>query len=191
MLSSVELLAIVGSYILGCFTTGYYLVRLHTGQDIRGLGSGSVGGRNVGRVLGWGGFAVTVGGDFAKGALAVGGTHALGFGEGTVLLVLLAVVVGHVWPVQLGLRGGKGIATTLGALVVYDLFVLISILVLLLCIYAARKNFVTSGLIAITIAPAAPLILGQSLIKVAGLFALTVIILVAHRKNIRDAIAAH
>jgi glycerol-3-phosphate acyltransferase PlsY len=190
MLSSVEFLAIIASYILGCFTTGYYLVRLHTGRDIRGLGSGSVGGRNVGRVLGWGGFAVTVGGDFAKGVLAVGGAHALGFGEGTVLLVLLAVVIGHVWPVQLGFRGGKGIATTLGALGVYDLFVFISILVLLPCIYAVRRNFVTSGLMAITIAPGASLILGQSLITATGLFALTVIILVAHRKNIY-AIVAH
>src|SRR2546428_443464 len=61
----------LGAYVLGCFTTGYYLVRLRTGQDIREQGSGSVGAKNVGRLLGWTGFALTLLGDFGKGAFAV------------------------------------------------------------------------------------------------------------------------
>src|SRR5439155_1447622 len=60
-----------GAYLLGCFTTGYYYVRFRTEQDIRDLGSGSVGARNVGRVLGWRAFCVTLLGDFAKGACAI------------------------------------------------------------------------------------------------------------------------
>src|SRR5713226_9737666 len=58
-------------YILGCCATGYYLVRMRTGQDIRLLGSGSVGAKNAGRMLGWWGFLVTVLGDISKGAIAV------------------------------------------------------------------------------------------------------------------------
>ena len=61
----------LAAYGLGCLTTGYYLVRLRTGQDIRGLGSGSVGARNVGRILGKSGFFITLAGDSGKGALAV------------------------------------------------------------------------------------------------------------------------
>ena len=58
----------LAAYLLGCFTPGYYLVRLRLGQDLRDLGSGSVGARNVGRLLGWRGFLLTVLGDFGKGA---------------------------------------------------------------------------------------------------------------------------
>ena len=60
-----------GAYFIGCFTTGYYLVRLRTGKDIREMGSGSAGARNVGRFLGKSGFFLTMLGDFIKGALAV------------------------------------------------------------------------------------------------------------------------
>src|ERR1700691_1629571 len=62
---------VCGAYLIGCFTTGYYLVRWRTGGDIREMGSGSAGARNVGRVLGKLGFFVTVTGDFLKGILAV------------------------------------------------------------------------------------------------------------------------
>ena len=60
-----------GSYVLGCYSTGYYLVRKRTGQDIRELGSGSTGARNAGRALGRSGFLLTMAGDLAKGGLAV------------------------------------------------------------------------------------------------------------------------
>src|SRR5579872_1257598 len=58
-------------YLLGCLTVGYYLVRWQTGRDIRQAGSGSVGAKNVGRILGVGGYLITFLADFAKGALAV------------------------------------------------------------------------------------------------------------------------
>jgi len=108
----------LGAYSLGCLTTGYYLVRTRTGQDLRALGSGSVGARNVGRLLGWRGFVLTVLGDFCKGALAVWAARHFTTDDRLVLLAMLAVVAGHVWPAQLHFQGGKGMATTLGALLV-------------------------------------------------------------------------
>jgi acyl phosphate:glycerol-3-phosphate acyltransferase len=71
MFTGIELSMILCSYLLGCCTAGYYWMRLRTGQDIRRLGSGNVGARNVGRSLGTSGFAVTFFFDFLKGALAV------------------------------------------------------------------------------------------------------------------------
>src|ERR1041385_8199295 len=97
----------VGAYLLGCFATGYYLVRLRTGQDIRELGSGSVGAKNVGRLLGRPGFVVALLGDLAKGAFAVWAAQHFTKDDWAVQLSLLAVVAGHVWPAQLRFRGGK------------------------------------------------------------------------------------
>src|SRR5215212_2060468 len=104
----------LGAYLLGCFTTGYYLLKMRSGQDIRALGSGSVGARNVGRVLGSTGFIVTLLGDFAKGAFAVWAATHFTKDDRLIALSMLAVVVGHVWPAQLRFRGGKGVATSLG-----------------------------------------------------------------------------
>src|SRR5262249_38527769 len=106
----------VGVYVLGCLTTGYYSVRLRTDQDIRDIGSGSVGARNVGRVLGWPAFWVTLLGDFAKGVAAVWVAQHFTTDYRLVALALIAVVVGHVWPAQLRFHGGNGIPPSLGGL---------------------------------------------------------------------------
>ena len=90
-----DLVAIVVAYLLGCIATAYYIVRLRTGQDIRQLGSGNVGGRNAGRVLGLAGFAIVAVVDALKGLLAVLFARYLGVGEWTMALVMLAVLMLH------------------------------------------------------------------------------------------------
>ena len=135
----------LAAYLLGCFTTGYYLVRLRMGQDIRDLGSGSVGARNVGRLLGWQGFLLTVLGDFGKGALAVWATRHFTTDDRLVLVALVAVVVGHVWPVQLLFRGGKGMATSLGALLIYDYELALVFALLFAAAFAALRKTVSAG----------------------------------------------
>jgi glycerol-3-phosphate acyltransferase PlsY len=180
-----EIIAILAAYALGCFTTGYYLVRLRTGQDIRNLGSGNVGARNAGRAMGPLGFAVTLVVDCAKGMLAVGAARYAGLEPWSMLLVMLAVAIGHIWPAQLRFRGGKGIATSLGTLLIYDYRIALLILGLSLCLFALLRRFTMSGLIAIAISPLAIIALGQSAAPVIGLCALAVLILIAHRENIR------
>lgn len=183
------MIAILLSYALGCLTIGYYLVRLQTGADVRHLGSGNVGARNVGRVLGPTGFFITVLGDFAKGMLAVWGARYAGFDPGVVLLALLAVVVGHIWPAQLGFRGGKGMATAAGALLAYDLASMLLIAGLFLCAVVLLRRITPSGLVAAALAALAPLALGRPGSVVAGYCALSLLILFAHRTNIRAALA--
>src|ERR1041385_8259254 len=101
------------SYLLGCFAAGYYLVRMRLGEDIRELGSGSVGARNVGRVLGKTGFLLTVLSDFGKGAFAVWAARHFftPSDERLVALAMISVIAGHIWPMQLRFRGGTRTAT--------------------------------------------------------------------------------
>src|SRR5262245_25796362 len=108
------------SYALGCFSTGYYLVRWRTGTDIRTLGTGSAGARNAGRVLGRAGFILVFAGDALKGALAVWLAKQAGLPPWGVAAALVAVVLGHLFPLQLGGRGGKGAATAFGGVCVLN-----------------------------------------------------------------------
>jgi len=109
----------LGAYFLGCLATGYYLVRWRTGQDLRELGSGTLGATNTGRILGPAGFLATAMGDVAKGVLAVWVARHFTKNDYLAALAMLAVVAGHVWPAQLRFRGGKGIATSGGVVLAW------------------------------------------------------------------------
>jgi glycerol-3-phosphate acyltransferase PlsY len=174
----------LAAYLLGCFTTGYYLVRLRLGQDLRDLGSGSVGARNVGRLLGWQGFLLTVLGDFGKGALAVWAARHFTTDDRLVLLAMLAVVAGHVWPVQLHFRGGKGIATSLGALLIYSHDLALVFVLLFVTTFAALRKTVLPGLFALVCLPLMSWYLAHSPAEVFGTSVLAGLVLVAHRKNL-------
>jgi len=174
----------VAAYALGCFTAGYYLVRWRTGQDIRALGSGGVGARNVGRLLGWRGFVATVLGDLGKGALAVWAARQFTTDERLVALALPAVVAGHLWPVQLRFRGGKGMAAALGALLVYDYRLTVPFGLLFAGAFAVWRKTVVPGLFALACLPLASWWLGHGAAEVAGCLMLTGLVLFAHWKNL-------
>ncbi|HXM10768.1 MAG TPA: glycerol-3-phosphate 1-O-acyltransferase PlsY [Terriglobales bacterium] len=107
------------SYMLGSIPSGYLLVRIFTGQDVRASGSGNIGSTNVARkslVLG----IATLVFDVSKGLAAVLLTRALFSGPHQRLILTSAAffaVFGHLFPVWLGFHGGKGVATSLGAFV--------------------------------------------------------------------------
>jgi glycerol-3-phosphate acyltransferase PlsY len=183
-----ETLVILAGYALGCFTSGYYLVRWRTGEDIRSLGSGSVGATNVSRVLGLPGFCLTVSCDFAKGMLAMWLAEYFRINPTATMLTMLAVTTGHVWPAQLWFRGGKGVATSLGALLMFGYFIALTFAGLFLALYGVVRNFVLAGLLAFAITPLALFLLDFPLTSVFGLSALALVVLVAHRKNIPDEI---
>jgi glycerol-3-phosphate acyltransferase PlsY len=181
----------LGAYLLGCCTTGYYLVRWRTGQDIRELGSGSVGARNVSRVLGLPGFVLTVLGDFSKGVLAVAAAQHFTVDQKLVALAMLAVVAGHIWPAQLWLRGGKGMATSLGALCMYDFHLAVAFALLFGIGLGLVRKTIVPGLLALACLPFVSAYLAynpaghayQSL-EVLAVSILASIVLIAHRKNV-------
>lgn len=184
-----EFALIVASYALGCFASGYYWVRWRTGQDIRQLGSGTVGARNVGRVLGPWGFVITLLLDATKGAAAVGlGTY-FGARPDALVAVVLAVVVGHNWPVQLGFRGGKGVAASLGAILAYDPLIALLLVMVFLPVLAVVRAFTLSGLLAFALAPLLVHYCGLGNVETAAVSFLAILVVISHHKNIREEIA--
>jgi len=181
-----ETLMILAGYVLGCFTSGYYLVRWRTGEDVRLTGSGSVGATNVGRLLGRPGFMLTVLLDFSKGVLAVWLADYFRLKPEPMMMTMLAVAAGHIWPMQLWFRGGKGVATSLGAILVFDYVIALVYAGLFLALFGLMRNFVLAGLLAFAITPLALFLAGFPLTSVFGLSALAVLILIAHRKNVRE-----
>lgn len=183
-----EIAAVIVAYFIGCFSTGYYLVRFRTGKDIRKLGSDSVGASNVRRILGWRGFIITFAGDAVKGMIATGGALYFNVNQLGIVLVLIAVIAGHIWPVQLGFRGGKGIATVIGAILILDYLLILILLAFTVIVWVVSRRFTFSGLVAIILSPVLALILGRPLTEIIGIAVVAIIILMAHRNNIREII---
>jgi glycerol-3-phosphate acyltransferase PlsY len=177
------------AYAIGCACAGYYLVRLVAGEDVRAGGTGVTGATNVGRRLGPLGFAVTFVLDCAKGMAVAWGTVHYGLDEVAASAAIIAVVIGHIWPLQLGFRGGKGIATSLGAFAVYDARLVVVIASLFVVSFILSRSFVTGGLLAYLLAPLPSIALGVPTAALLTLTAVAGVILIAHRENIRTALA--
>jgi glycerol-3-phosphate acyltransferase PlsY len=111
---AITLAAALGGYLLGSLPFGLILARLAGAGDIRRIGSGNIGATNVLRSGRKGAAALTLLLDAAKGWLAVWLALRLG-GEAAAIAAALGAVLGHVFPPWLGFRGGKGVATLLGA----------------------------------------------------------------------------
>jgi glycerol-3-phosphate acyltransferase PlsY len=182
----IALLVLLAAYALGCVSTGYYLVRWRTGQDVRATGTGVTGATNVSRALGKTGFALTLLLDAGKGMLASGLASWAQFDLWLRWLVVLAVVAGNIWPAQLGFRGGKGIATLLGALLVLDWRILLIVAALAPLTLLVFRRFVIAGLCALVFTPPVLIWLQAPVAHAAGMSGLVLIILWAHRQNLRD-----
>ena len=179
------LVLLVAGYLLGGFSAGFWLVRWRTGGDVRSQGSGSTGATNVGRVLGSGGFAAALLLDAAKGALVAGCARWLDVSAAWAFGVGLAVIVGHVWPIQLGFRGGKGVAPMLGAWLVLAPLALAPCLLAAVVALAGLRRWVIAGLCGLAVLPVSTWwVTGDTM---AGIFggAVLAILLHTHRAHLR------
>ncbi len=145
--------ALVLAYALGSVNTGYYLVRGRTGLDLRSEGSGTAGATNTGRLLGRQGFVVALVGDLLKGVLAVAVARAVGATDAVTAAAAVGVVAGHIYPVQLSFRGGKGLATAFGAGVTLSPMAGLVAAVVALTVLATSRRRVLSALSGVVAAP--------------------------------------
>ena len=106
--------SLILGYLLGSIPSGWLAGRWLKGIDLREIGSGSTGATNVLRQVGKGPALIVFLIDVGKGAAAVLIARALGLGDWIQVLAGLTALAGHIWPVWLGFKGGKAVATGLG-----------------------------------------------------------------------------
>jgi len=184
-----------GSYLLGSIPFGYLLVRIFHGEDVRRSGSGNIGATNVSRkspALG----ALTLVLDAMKGGVSVLAAHRLAAGMGDVrtLMAMAAffAVLGHIAPVWLKFRGGKGVATGLGSFFVFTPKAVLVALGIFIVVAAIFRYVSLGSIVAVA---AYPLLVfrgelengdGAALIFIS---ATSLLIIARHHENIRRLLA--
>ena len=132
-------IVIVAGYLLGCISTGLIAGKAFAKLDIRTKGSGNAGATNMLRTLGWVPGLVTVAGDVAK-ALVACWIGSLLLGRTGTYLAGVACVTGHNWPVFYGFKGGKGVASSFGVLIMTSPITALAVLVFWVVIVALTKT---------------------------------------------------
>ncbi|MDD5559677.1 glycerol-3-phosphate 1-O-acyltransferase PlsY [Candidatus Methylomirabilis sp.] len=151
---SVHLWLVPLGYLAGSIPFGLLIAKASKGVDVRKAGSGNIGATNVLRVVGSGAGALTLALDALKGWAPVALSKLLGAPELLIATVGLAAFLGHLYPLFLGFRGGKGVATALGVLLA--LFAKIALLIVGVWFLIAAL-FRYSSLAALTASIACPL----------------------------------
>jgi len=143
------LLAVVLAYLIGAIPFGYVLVRLKTGEDVRSKGSGNIGATNVLRTTGRAAAVATLVLDIGKGILAVWLAGKLtDHSPAAMSLAALAVMAGHAYPVFLKFRGGKAVASFIGAFLILTPVPLLAALLLFVVVVAATRHISLGSIVA-------------------------------------------
>jgi acyl phosphate:glycerol-3-phosphate acyltransferase len=189
------LLVIIIAYLLGSIPFGYLIVRRKVGADIRETGSGGTGATNVSRRAGKAAGVFTLVLDALKGAVAVEWARVLAgpslTAEWIVAAAAIAVIVGHIFPVWLGFRGGKGVATGVGVFLVLAPVALLCAGVLFVAILVFTRYVSLGSIVAAATIPLFIWLQSVFVVPVADLRPLLIaaivdalLIIFAHRGNI-------
>lgn len=187
------------AFLIGGIPFGYLMGRLVLKDDIRRHGSGNIGATNVGRVLGWkwGGLVLLL--DALKGLLPTIGTWLMStnrvsdeWAGHAIVAAGLSAIVGHMYPVYLKLRGGKGVATALGVVIILAPAAMgIALVIFLVTLITDRRMALASMLAAIAFGVAYLTLEGKTAwtpaaaSRTAFAVAIPVLIIWRHRTNIQ------
>jgi acyl phosphate:glycerol-3-phosphate acyltransferase len=177
-------LCALGGYLAGSVPFALIASRIFALPDPRTYGSRNIGATNVLRSGSRAAALVTLIGDAGKGWVAVLAARLLALPVELVALVGFAAFIGHVFPVWLRFRGGKGVATAAGVLIAFDWRLGLGVIVLWLAVAAATRYSSLAALVAAVAAPlAAWWLLGAGPVLVA-VAAMSVVLVARHRANI-------
>ncbi len=179
---------IVIGYMLGTIPSGYLVAKLH-GVNIQQVGSGNIGATNVLRALGVVPAVIVVVLDPLKGAVATALPLLLGVGPWGAALAGLAVVLGNNFNVLLGFRGGKGIATSIGVMLVLEPLVALFCIVLGVFTILVSRYVSLGSLVGMVALPLFLIARGSHPAYLLLGFALTALAVVRHLANVRRLMA--
>jgi acyl phosphate:glycerol-3-phosphate acyltransferase len=196
---------VILSYLVGSIPTGILITKAVKGIDIRNYGSGNAGGTNVMRVLGWKHGLLVILLDALKGVIAVVIIARLHYGnipfenitpfdDFTLVQIIagIAAVVGHIWTVFASFRGGKGIATALGMLLILvtvDMLIAVGVFILVVTI----SRYVSLGSLLGAISVPLTLIIRENFfnVNIQGyrtilpfVILVSLLVIFTHRKNV-------
>ena len=183
MLHGGALWSIAVAYLLGSIPFGLLLTRLAGMGDIRRIGSGNIGATNVLRTGSTKLAALTLLLDAGKGAAAV--LLARSFGPDSAALAALAVVIGHMFPLWLGFKGGKGVAPAGGALLAYVPLVGVAAGATWLAVVLATRYSSLAAIVATLLAPLYAWLVTRDAGATATVLAIALLVLWRHRANMQ------
>jgi glycerol-3-phosphate acyltransferase PlsY len=177
-------LGLLAAYLIGAIPIGFLVARAAAGTDIRRSGSGTIGATNVLRTLGKGPAILTLLGDILKGYVALSAAGSIGTEPWAAAGGAVAAVAGNCWPVFLGFRGGKGVATGLGAFLALIPWAVGPAAVLWLAVTAASRYVSLGSVVACLSLPLSAALLGYPRHAVIAAAMTALIIVWRHRENL-------
>jgi acyl phosphate:glycerol-3-phosphate acyltransferase len=181
---ALTVLGILAAYLIGAIPIGFLVARAAGSADIRRAGSGSIGATNVLRTLGVLPAVLTLVGDVVKGYLAVTAARAIGTEAWAAAAGAVAAVTGNCWPVFLAFRGGKGVATGLGAFLALIPWAIAPAAALWIVVTAISRYVSLASIVACVSLPVSAALLGYPRHAVIAAVVTAAIIIWRHRKNI-------
>lgn len=178
------ILAAIAGYLLGSLNSSLIVGKFY-GVDVRQHGSGNAGTTNTLRTLGKKAALFVLLGDVLKGILAYLAGYVLTGNQLGGMLAGTAAVIGHVWPVFFGFKGGKGVLTSLAVLLLIDWPIALSLLGVFIVILATTRYVSLGSIIAAFLFPAAAIVFGRSTETVIFSAIIAILIILKHHTNIK------
>jgi glycerol-3-phosphate acyltransferase PlsY len=181
---ALTVLGFLAAYLIGAIPVGFLVARATGVADIRRAGSGTIGATNVLRTLGIGPAVLTLVGDVVKGYLAVTAARAIGTEVCAAAAGAVAAIAGNCWPVFLAFRGGKGVATGLGAFLALIPWAVAPAAGLWILVTALSRYVSLASIVACASLPLGAALLGYPRYAVIAAAVTAAIIVWRHRENI-------
>lgn len=179
---------IVLGYFIGNILFGLIIAKFLYNQDIQRGGSGNPGARNAGRLFGKKAFVLTFLGDAGKAGLLITFIKQLDVTVTVQLLVWLAVIVGHVYPLTLRFKGGKGMSAFIGGILAFNVLLFSLFAVVILILFLLIRSTILAGMTAVALLPILMLFFSYQPIDILLGVIIAGVVIFAHRINIKEKI---